>query len=35
VAALESRHAWRGAIATVAEDLLRDYPFALRGGYPA
>ncbi|MFN7277907.1 MAG: TetR/AcrR family transcriptional regulator [Betaproteobacteria bacterium] len=35
LAALESQQAWRGAIASVADDLLRDYAIALRGSYPA
>jgi AcrR family transcriptional regulator len=34
LAALESQHAWRGAIAGVAGGLLRDYAVGLRGCYP-
>ena len=34
LAALESQHAWRGNLATVADDLLRDYARALAANYP-
>lgn len=34
LAALESQHAWRGNLAAVAEELLRDYARALHATYP-
>jgi AcrR family transcriptional regulator len=34
LAALERQRAWRGDLATVADDLLRDYAHALAASYP-